>query len=295
MLDDSRENAGEPVVIRPAQLADIDRCGRICYDAFDAISRQHGFQSDFKTAGSARQAIAAMFAHPRCYCLVAEQHGAVVGSNCMDERSSICGIGPITIDPIAQNAGIGARLMAAMLSHATERRASGVRLVQAAFHGRSMALYSKLSFIVRELMFVMQGSLVSEMPSGYSVRSARREDLEACNALCRQVHGHDRAAELADAIETGAARVVEFAGRISAYSTGVGFFGHSIAEGNRDLEALIVGAGKIRGPGIIVPSRNTAFLRWSLNRGLRILQPLTLMTIGFYNEPAGVYLPSILY
>jgi hypothetical protein len=28
-----------------------------------------------------------MFGHPRFYCVVAELRGAIVGSNCLDERS----------------------------------------------------------------------------------------------------------------------------------------------------------------------------------------------------------------
>jgi hypothetical protein len=44
-----------------------------------------------------------------------------------------------------------------------------------------------------------------------------------------------------------------------------------------------------------VPTRNAALFRWCLESGLRVVQPMTLMTIGLYNEPAGAYLPSILY
>jgi hypothetical protein len=36
-------------------------------------------------------------------------------------------------------------------------------------------------------------------------------------------------------------------------------------------------------------------LRWCLEHGLRIVQQSTLMTIGLYNEPAGAYLPSIVF
>jgi hypothetical protein len=32
-----------------------------------------------------------------------------------------------------------------------------------------------------------------------------------------------------------------------------------------------------------------------LDRGLPMVQPMTLMTIGLYNEPQGAYLPSILF
>jgi hypothetical protein len=32
-----------------------------------------------------------------------------------------------------------------------------------------------------------------------------------------------------------------------------------------------------------------------LGNGLRIVQPMTLMTTGLYNEPAGAFLPSVVY
>jgi hypothetical protein len=49
------------------------------------------------------------------------------------------------------------------------------------------------------------------------------------------------------------------------------------------------------GPDFPVPTRDTALMRWCLAHGLRIVQPMTLMTIGPYQEPQGAYLPSILY
>ena len=44
-----------------------------------------------------------------------------------------------------------------------------------------------------------------------------------------------------------------------------------------------------------MPTANGDVLRWCLSNGLRLVQPLTLMTIGEYQEPAGPYMPSILY
>src|SRR5271170_4224841 len=130
MLSDRQVGVGDSISVRRAEIADIERCGRICYDAFSALNSYHGFPPDFESAGSARQAIAMVFKHPLFYCIVAEQSGAIVGSNCMDERSSICAIGPITVDPSVQNAGIGTRLMTVLMDRATERDVSGVRLVQ---------------------------------------------------------------------------------------------------------------------------------------------------------------------
>jgi hypothetical protein len=64
---------------------------------------------------------------------------------------------------------------------------------------------------------------------------------------------------------------------------------------NEDLKALIAAAPAFQGSGILVPTRNAGLFRWCLENGLRVVQPMTLMTVGLYNEPAGAYLPSILF
>ena len=89
--------------------------------------------------------------------------------------------------------------------------------------------------------------------------------------------------------------VAERSGRITAYATAIGFFGHAVAETNSDLQALIANAPAFLGPGIIVPTRNAKLFRWCLENGLRVVEPMTLMTRGLYNEPKGAYLPSVLY
>jgi predicted N-acetyltransferase YhbS len=236
-----------------------------------------------------------MFSHPGFYCVVAESGGRILGSNCLDERSEIAGVGPITIDPAIQNKGVGRALMEAVLARSTERSSRGTRLLQAAFHNRSLSLYTKLGFDTREPISAMQGPAIKRPAPGYSVRPARVLDLEECNRLCQGVHGHDRSGELRDAIEQGSAVVAERGGRIVAYSTLIGFFGHTVGEGNADVQALIANAEAFLGPGILVPTRNAVLFRWCLENGLRVVQPMTLMTVGFYNEPAGAYLPSILY
>jgi hypothetical protein len=68
-----------------------------------------------------------------------------------------------------------------------------------------------------------------------------------------------------------------------------------VAETNLDLQAMIAAAPGFAGPGILVPVRNAELFRWCLSQGLRIVQPMTLMTTGLYNEPAGAYLPSIAF
>ena len=54
--------------------------------------------------------------HPGFYGIAAELDGRVVGSNFLDERSHIIGLGPITVDPAVQNRTVGRRLMECMLT-----------------------------------------------------------------------------------------------------------------------------------------------------------------------------------
>lgn len=236
-----------------------------------------------------------MFSSGDFYCVVAESGGRVVGSNCLDERSLIAGIGPITVDPGTQNLGVGRKLMHAVMERARERNFAGMRLVQAAYHNRSLSLYSVLGFDVREPLSCMQGRPREKNVSGCAVRLAHSADLETCNALSRRVHGFDRSKELADAIQQQTASVVEREGRITGYATVLAFFGHATAESNVDLQALIASVETFGGSGILVPSRNSALLRWCLANGLKVIQPMTLMSVGLYNEPAGAWLPSVLF
>jgi GNAT superfamily N-acetyltransferase len=285
----------QAVVIRRAAPDDAAVCGRIGFEAFATLANEHNFPPDFPTPVHAAHVLSMMFSHPSFFCVVAERDGKVVGSNCLDERAPIAGVGPVTIEPGAQNRSVGRQLMQAVMTRATERKFAGVRLVQAAYHNRSLSLYAKLGFVVREPLACMQGTAIQKTPLGYRVRPAEPSDLATCNDLCVRVHGHDRGGELNDAIQQGTAVVAESAGRIRAYASSVAFFGHAVGEANRDLQALISAAKEFQGPGILVPTRNAGLFRWCLESGLRVVQPMTLMTTGLYNEPAGAYLPSILF
>jgi len=283
------------LTIRQAKPEDVAASAKICYEAFYKINTDHGFPPDLPVVERAAGLMSTMFTHPSFYCVVAEDDGRIVGSNCMDERSPIAGIGPITVDPGAQNHGVGRGLMQAVLNRASARNFPGVRLVQAAFHTRSLSLYSTLGFDAREPLSVMQGPAIKKKLEGCLVRPAATEDLDACNRVCMKVHGHDRGGDLADSIAQGTAAVVERHGRITAYCSSLAFFGHAVAETNLDLQALIAAGDAFGGPGILVPTRNAELFRWCLANGLRVVEPMTLMTLGLYNEPAGAYLPSILY
>ena len=172
---------------------------------------------------------------------------------------------------------------------------AGTRLLQAAYHNRSLSLYAKLGFDVQEAVVTLQGPPVGEQVLGFSVRTASEDDLEGMNRVCRAVHGHDRSGEIVDAIRQGSASVVEHDGAIVGYTTGIAYFGHSVVTSNHGLAALIAATPEFGGPGFLLPVSNAEIFRWALARGLRVVQVMTLMTLGLYHEPRGAYLPSILY
>ena len=283
------------LTLRRGKLEDAKVCGAICYEAFKTIAEAHHFTPDFPSADVPVELLTWMLGHAGFYAVVAELGGKVVGSNFLDERNCIAGVGPITVDPSVQNKTIGRQLMEDVHHRAARKNFPGVRLVQAGYHMRSLSVYAKLGYDVREPLACLQGPAINDVMPGYGVRPATPGDLEACNRVCRQVHGHDRGGELLDAVRQGAASVVEHDGRITGYATTLGFFGHAVGESNSELQALIGAAQTFAGPGFLLPIRNTKLFRWCLQRGLRVTQPMTLMSLGLYNEPAGAFLPSVTY
>ena len=283
------------VAMRPGTPEDAEACGQICHRAFTGVATAHGYPSDFPSPEIGIGVMTMLLGHPGFYSVVAEREGTIVGSNFLDERSPIAGVGPITVDPTVQESGIGRLLMQNVLDRAASQGAAGVRLLQSAYNTRSLSLYARMGFQVRDVVACMQGPPIGATIPGYGVRSAAEADLAACNDVCRYVHGHDRSGELRDAIAQGSAVVVEHGARITGYATATAFFGHAVGETTEDLKAVIGAARTFEGPGILVPVRNSALFAWCLQNRLRVVFLMTLMSVGLYNEPAGAYFPSVLY
>ena len=282
-------------VFRSGTVNDATACGTICYEAFKLIAQQHNFPPDIPSAEFAIGLLTRVLSRTDVYAIVAEVDHHVIGSNFLWEGDTIASIGPISVTPDAQNSSVGRQLMERVLERARGRRHVGVRLVQSAYHNRSFSLYTKLGFPAREPLTVLQGHPLKMQQPGCHVRPATNADLDACDALCLSIHGHDRHGELVHAIDDGTAKVVERFGQITAYATNIGFFAHAVARTNEDLKALIGTASEFAGPGFLLPTTNAELLRWSLTHGLRVIQPMTLMSLGLYQNPTGAYLPSVLY
>jgi GNAT superfamily N-acetyltransferase len=285
------------VTLRPAAEADCDECARICFEAFGEFHDHHRFPRDFPTPESAAGMMAMMCGNPSFFGVVAEREGRIVGSNFLDERDPIRGVGPITVDPSGQNAGVGRRLMEAVVDRG--RDAPGIRLLQDGFHMRSLSLYRSLGFEVKEPVAVTTGSPVSSPVAGVEVRPVQEADLDRCAALCRDVHGFERTGALRDALRAFTPWLAERDGRTTAYATASNFWplAHGVAETPDDMKALLVGAAAATGEPIsfLLPIRDAELFGWALSEGLRLLKPMNLMAIGEYVEPRGSWFPSVVY
>jgi predicted N-acetyltransferase YhbS len=287
------------VGIRAATRRDAGACGRVIYEAFKGIAEHHGFPPDFRSVQAATRVASFFIDHSATFAVVAEIDAQVVGTSFLDERDAIRGVGGVAVNPPMQGHGIGRRLMGAVLERA--RGSVGVRLVQDAFSTASMSLYASLGFEVKEPLASMRGTPKSRPAAGAQVRPLTDEDLGACAALCQRVHGFTRTNELKDALAAPAVCspfAALRAGRIVAYTyTVFQNLAHGVAQTEADMRALIlgIGAATLEPFSLFVPTRQASFFRWCLREGLRVVKPATLMAIGAYQEPRGIYFPSGLY
>jgi predicted N-acetyltransferase YhbS len=290
------------ITIRRVTPADAPEIARIVFDAFGSIAGRHNFPLDFPAPEMAAGMTQMMVSHPQVFGVVAERDGRVVGSNFLDQRDAIAGVGPITVDPNHQSSGVGRRLMQAVIERGRSSSAAGIRLVQDAFNTASMSLYTSLGFDPREPLALMRGKPRDRFNrNNGEVRSVAAGDIESCAALCTRVHGFDRAQELRDATRMFGSMLLQRNGRVVAYASAPTFWfaNHGVAETEADMRDLLLGAGDTTSDQqpltLLVPIRHASLFRWLLGQGLRVLKPMTLMSMGEYHDPNGCSYPSVAY
>jgi hypothetical protein len=186
--------------------------------------------------------------------------------------------------------------MQAALDYAVQHGFRQVRLLQDSYNTASISLYASLGFDVREPIGVMLAAPASGLDG--AVRRAQVGDLPALEELCARLYKTSRRNELAAWIERGFAVLVhETQGRIHGYLA-PGKVRHGVAETEAVALALISQISRHAGPGwdiFFCPLRNTSLYRSALKSGCRLSKIMTLMTLGPYEEPSPVWMPSIAY
>ncbi|MEX0751195.1 MAG: GNAT family N-acetyltransferase [Dehalococcoidia bacterium] len=282
-----------PIELRPATSDHVPEMGRILYEAFYDIATRHGFPPDFPSTEFATQVAGLFVQIEDIYSVAAIDGGAVKGSNHITQFDDVAGVGPITVDVAAQGEGIGRQLMLDVMRNAREAGFEMIRLQQDAFNMQSLALYASVGFDVREPTAVM--ALSGEAAPAPNIRTATTEDVDAMDAICREVYGISRRNETAAFVGNGFPAVVLDRGGIRGYLIG-SMLGHGVAESDDDLVALMtaIGASAANSQGF-APLRNAELYRKALAAGHRNVKVMNLMSAGPYEEPRGAYAPSVLY
>jgi ribosomal protein S18 acetylase RimI-like enzyme len=282
------------IELRRVSPDDVPELGRICHDAFKDISERHGFPPDFASVETAQGVIGMLVQQEDVYSVAAADGERPVGSNYLNKWGDVAGIGPITVDLDAQGGGIGRELMRDVIKHARDEGFDMVRLMQDSFNMRSLALYSSLGFDAKEPVALLDLSPSGAVDEGF--RPAIAADVDAMDALCRDVYRISRKGECATLIALGfPAFVLERNGRIAGYLLG-SELGHGVAESDDAMLALLSSLGA-NAPGMhsFVPLRSGDLYRRALAAGHRNRKVMNMMALGPYDEPRGTYVPSVMF
>jgi hypothetical protein len=183
-----------------------------------------------------------------------------------------------------------------VIDYARRNDIEQVRLMQDAFNVASLSLYASLGFDVKEPVAFMQAAPLAEDDN--SVRAITEPDLPAIEELSERIYKTSRRNEVATAAPYGfAALLRERQGHVTGYLL-PGIFGHGVAETEEDALTLIGEAARRLPPEIarfFCPLTESGFYRKALQGGCRVIKVMNYMTMGPYEHPDEVWMPSVLY
>jgi predicted N-acetyltransferase YhbS len=284
------------IELRPPTAEDVSELGRICYEAFKDISDRHHFPSDFASAAMGRMIIGMLTAREDDYGVAAFMDGQHAGSNFLLVADEVGGLGPITVEVSLQGHGIGRALMQNVIDHAKETGLERVRLLQDSFNMTSLSLYASLGFDTKHPVGLLQP--VPNEQRDQSIRPAADADLDAIEDLSRRIYKVSRRNEVASSFNSPFGSFVrERDGRTVGYFS-IGLVGHGVAETEDDALALVREVARQMPPDfhrMFCPLTEGSLYRRFLGAGFRNVKVMNLMALGPYEEPEGVWMPSVLY
>jgi predicted N-acetyltransferase YhbS len=280
----------------PSKPEHVPELGRICYEAFKDISDRHGFPADFDSGGMARMVIGMLVQSKNHYSVTAMLDGQPVGSNFLLVSDEVSSVGPITIEVPCQGQGVGRALMEDVIAQARKSNFESIRLLQDSFNMGSLALYASLGFDTKEPCTLMRPA-AGPSPDD-TIRPVSHDDLPVVEHLSRQVYKVSRRNEVASLLG-GPFRpfLRERGGRVVGYFI-LGMPGHGVAETEDDAVALVGEAARqtpAQFAAFFCPLTEGSLYRKLLAAGCRNIKVMNLMTIGSYERPDGVWMPSVGY
>ena len=219
------------------------------------------------------------------------------GSAWLRLADEVAAIEDVNVSPDFQGRGIGRALTKHLIDYAHVNNFDRIRLTQSTANPLTLSLYSSLGFEVKDAFVEMQAA--PSTCANNSVRPLERADLSAIEVLSRRIYKVSRRKDVETAIELGSGvLVLDQGNRLTGYLVFDAVFGgHGVAEAEEDALALIAEAAR-RSPGVVefnCPLSLSSFLRKSLKAGNRAKMIHTIMAIGPYDQPEGVWMPSGAY
>jgi hypothetical protein len=187
-------------------------------------------------------------------------------------------------------------LMQNVVDYAQHNNIEQVRLFHDSFNLASLSLYASMGFDTKDSVVLVQATPAAEPDN--SVRAITEPDLPAIGELSKRIYKNSRRNEVAAAAPYGfAALLRERQGRITGYLL-PGNFGHGVAETEEDALTLVGEAARRLPPEaarFFCPLSEGSLYRKALQRGCRVIKVMNYMTLGPYEHPDEVWMPSVLY
>ena len=280
---------------------DADAVGTMVYEAFKDTAERHNFEPAFPSPELA-QVIVRLLVQTEGYATYLLTDGdRPVACNFGDERDEVVGVGPVAVAVDKQGQGLGRRVMEALIERAEQNGVRSIRLVQVAYNMQSFSLYHKLGFNAKGLLGNIRGRPGADQQPRDTVREYTPDDLEACNALHRDVHDINRRHDIEFIANFAPPLVVErgseIAGYLSRFPGEETFITHGVTRDEQALRDLIIGMAATS-PGnvhMLLPAAHAETLRWAMANGFELLELDSYMVRGEYQEPMGCWGPSPFY
>mgnify|MGYP001377298816 CR=1 FL=1 len=282
------------VEIIPVRSEHVPELAAICFEAFGRLQDRHGVERDFDSVHTAEMVVGLFAGRPDFAGFAAARHGKLLGSNFISFSDPVAGVGPITVHPDVQAAGVGRALMQAVLEEARRRGVSMVRLQQEAINTTSLSLYTKLGFDWRDACALIRPAAADR--DDPRITQVTHEDLPEIDRLSTRLYHHTRRGEVEGFPRIGLPGVImRRDGRVVGYYF-ASFIGHGFAESAADLAAMIGQCTRHAPPHfhkVLVPLSQHELHRALLAGGGRTIKLFNYMTVGEYRPPVGAWVPSI--
>lgn len=286
------------VQIVPAIQGHVSDLGRIYYESFKELADLRNTPLGFPdSAAAAQDMYSSLITQDFARLFVVLSDDRPAGSAWLRLADEVAAIEDVNVSPDFQGRGIGRALTKHLIDYAHVNNFDRIRLTQSTANPIALSLYSSLGFEVRDAFVEMQAA--PSTCANNSVRPLERADLSAIEVLSRRIYKVSRRKDVEAAMKLGSGvLVLDQGNRLAGYLVfDAVFSGHGVAEAEEDALALIGEAAR-RSPGGVefnCPLSLSNFLRKALKTGNRAKIIHTIMAIGPYDHPEGVWMPSGAY